>query len=145
MFNVAGNRWTGLPDMREARAYFNPCLFRGAIYLCGNGSKMMEVFDPETNAIKTLQMTLPESASCCLYVDNDMLVVHSKSYILKYAVRPDGQLAEPTTVRSRAIDKYQNSQPIVDQAKRVFFLINEGNCISFTMETGDQDEQVALA
>ena len=91
-FQLANNQWTNLPNMREARGYFNPCLFSGIIYLCGRGSQVMEAFSPERDDfLRNVQVPVPENEYCCLYVDNDLLVLHQKSYIVKFAAGQEGQ------------------------------------------------------
>lgn len=74
-FQLLGKRWTLLPSMRESRAEFNPCMLFGIVYLCGEGSFIMEAFNPETETFLPLQVTLPEDFACCLYVHNHLLVL----------------------------------------------------------------------
>jgi hypothetical protein len=61
-----------------------------------------------------------------------------------FAVELDGQLTRHSEVRSPAILKYQNSQPVVDKANGVFYIVNYGKCLCFTMETGFQASAIAL-
>lgn len=46
--NCRNLTWKALHDMKEARGGFNPCLFKGYVYLCGYNSKLLESFDPQT-------------------------------------------------------------------------------------------------
>lgn len=138
------NKWTLLPSMREARYDFNPCMLLGIIYLCGFNSRMMEAFAPETNTFLPLQIPVPHSSPYCLYVDNHLLVLHSNSYILKFAMRPDGQLTKCSEIRSPNCPKWQNSQPVIDKENGVYFMVYKGKCLSLTMETGVQVLALAL-
>ena len=145
-FQLANNQWTNLPKMKEARYCFNPCLFSGIIYLCGNYSQVMEAFSPERDDfLRDVQVPVPENHYCCLYVDNDLLVLHQKSYIVKFAAGQEGQegqLDKRSEVRSPAVDKLQNCQPVVDKASGVFFITYNGKCLCFNMETGVQGPTV---
>lgn len=132
------NKWTLLPSMREARRDFNPCMLFGIVYLCG--CFLMEAFVPETDTFLPLQIRLPEAQQCCLYADNNLLVLHFNSCILKV----DGELVKCSEVKSPRSYKRQNSQPVVDKANGVFFIVQDGKCLSFAMETGTQGPTVAL-
>ena len=135
-FQLLNHTWTALPDMREARGSFNPCMFGSLIYLCGYKSQIMEAFAPETDTFQPVQIPVPENIGCCLYVDNDLLVLHRKSYILKFAAGQGGQLDKRSEIRSQECSKWQNSQPVVDKANGLFFISREGKCLCFNMETG---------
>ena len=128
--------WKALPDMREGRGYFNPCLFSGCVYLCGRDSQLVEAFSPQTDSFLPLQLSLPEDQHCCLYVHNNLLVVHSNQYISKFTVGQKGQLVQHSQVPSPPVYKHSNSQPVVD--KGLFFLFQETQVVSFNMETGAQ-------
>ena len=140
-FQLPNNQWTNLPSMNEARWYFNPCLFGGIIYLCGY-SKTMEAFSPESDTFLPVRFPVSESQPTCIFVNNDLLMVHSKSYLQTFAVGQDGQLAKRSEVRSAAVDKYHNCQPVVDKANGRYFITYEGKCLCFNMETGAQGPSV---
>jgi hypothetical protein len=124
--------------MRAARREFNPCLLLGIVYICGSGS--MEAFAPQTDTFLPLFIPLPEANHpCCLFEYKNLLVLHSYSYILKFAV--EGQLAKCSEVRSPQVSKCQNSQPVVDKEKGVFYIIQTGNIMSYNVETGVKAEQ----
>ena len=127
--------------MAAARYYLNPCMFSGIVYLCGatsSGATLMEAFSPETDTFLPVQITVPENGYPCLYVDNNLLVVHLSSYILKYAMGPDRQLIKQSEIRSPSVNKWQNSQPVIDKAQGLFFIDQQGPCLRFNMETGAQ-------
>ena len=54
----------------------------------------MEAFSLDSDTFLAVNIPVPENHYCCLYVDNDLLVVHSKSYILKFAMEQGGQLVK---------------------------------------------------
>ena len=132
-------QWRTLPNMNEARSYFNPCLFGHLIYLCGYSgypsTHTMEAFAPQTDTFLPVPLTLPGTLSCCLYVHNDLLVVHQYCYIVKFAVE-GGQLVKRSEVESQEVEKAQNSQPVV--AGGVVYMVWADKCVRFFMETGSR-------
>ena len=142
-FQLPNNQWTNLPSMKEARSRFNPCLFGGIVYLCGNNSTIMEAFAPETDTfLPNVQIPVPQNHYCCLYVDNDLLVVNIASFIVKFAAGEGGQLVKRSQVATPGISKEQCSQPVVDKARGLYFIIQSGTCVCFNMETGVQGPSV---
>ena len=126
-------QWRTLPNMNQTRVLFNPCLFGHLIYLCGSSSTTMEAFAPQTDTFLPVPLTLPSSNAYCLYVHNDLLVLHQFDYIVKFAVE-GGQLVKRSEVQCPAVNKEQNSQPVV--AGGVVYMVWEGKCVRFNMETG---------
>ena len=122
--------------MREARCLFNPCLYHDVIYLCGSGSQIMEAFSPRSGAFLPLNISVPENHYCCVYVNDDKLVVHSYSYILKYSLSQANQLAEVSRTQAPALDKWQNSQPIVNTAQKLVYIGQNESIVVFNMDTG---------
>ena len=129
-------QWRTLPNMNEARSFFNPCLFGHLIYLYGT-STTMEAFAPQTDTflppLTVPQQSILSSFGCCLYVHNDLLVVHQLDYIVKFAVE-GGQLVKRSEVQCPAEYKEQNSQPVV--AGGVVYMVFAGKCVRLDMETG---------
>lgn len=131
------SKWIPLPSMREARWSFNPCMLLGTVYLCGGNSATMEAFTPQTDAFFPLHVMLPQSCgACCLYFHNHLLVLHSYGCILKFAVEPNGQLTKHSIRSAAPTFKFQNSHPVVDKEKGVFYVIFNWECCSFFMKTG---------
>ena len=94
----------------------------------------MEAFAPQTDTFLPVPLTLlPDNSACCLYVHNDLLVLHLKSCIVKFAVER-GQLVKRSEFQSPALSKYQNSQPVV--ASGHVYMVWQGKCVCFNMETG---------
>lgn len=123
--------------MREGKCCFNPCLFNGYVYVCGEGSHLVEVFSPQTDNFIFLSLQLPEAHSCCLFVHHNLLTVHSYLYISKFSAGQAGQLIQHSLVNSQEpADKYFNSQPMIDVARGLFFILQCGHILSFDIETG---------
>ena len=135
-------QWRTLPPMNQTRAYFNPCLFGRLIYLFGVGSSTMEAFTPETDTFLPVNIRLSvESSSCCMYVHNELLVVHQKSYIMKFAVE-GGQLVKRSEVKTLDVCKDQSSHPVVVSGH--VYMVQWERCVRFKMETGEEDPIVVL-
>lgn len=121
--DLSHRAWMYLPEMREARARFNPCLFKGCIYLCGEDSKNIEAFSTQTERFTSAGYNQDGGTACSLYVDKDQLVLHSYQYISKFATGRTGNLENSSRNQSRsAEDKGSNSQPVIDQSRKLFFI-----------------------
>jgi len=135
---------TALPSMREAKCSFNPCLFCGYIYLYGGENQLMEAFSTRTDSFLPLLFPLPEASSCCLYVCNSFLIVHSYRYISKFAAGNAGQLLSHSQVEAQmSVNKYSNSQPVLDCLHGLFWIVQENRCICMDMDTGAQVQSFA--
>ena len=140
-FQLLSNTWTDLPNMKKGRRDFNPCMFGGLVDICGG--VRMEAFAPATNTLLPINIHMPETLTCCLYVHNNLLVVNSKNYIVKYAVGPRGQLFEQSRVDTPKVSKYQNSQPVVDRAQGLYFMVWVDKCVQVNMQTGVEGPRIA--
>ena len=101
----------------------------------------MEVFSPDTERfIRSLPPMMTMMSPCCMYVDNDMLIVHHHTYVLKFAAGQGGGLVreEPLIPVSPMAEKDQNSQPAVDAFSRVFYVVYQGKCLCFGMDDGQK-------
>lgn len=125
--------------MREARFSFNPCLFSGYVYLCGQCAIEIEAFSPQTDSFIPLDVDLKCSGSCSLFVYGNLLLILSSDYSNKYAAEPEGQLVLKSYERLPChASKTSNSRPVLDSTRGLFFLIDEGKAISFLLETGER-------
>ena len=96
----------------------------------------MEVFSPERDILLPVLIPLPESRGCCVYVDKDLLVLHSSKYIVKFEAGPNGQLRQLSQKQvPEVLNKLQNSQPVVDRVNGVFYFVDE-MCVQVEIETG---------
>lgn len=131
--------WTHLPEMREGKCGFNPCAFSIYVYICGNPSTLIEAFSPLTSSFLPLQLSLPEPYNYNLYVHDHLLVIHSYSWISKFAAGNEGQLVKHSQVASvMPVNKYTNSQPVVDPVRSLFYIFQGEKCLCFHMETAAQ-------
>lgn len=135
--NIYNGTWECLPDMREGRCYFNPCLFSKWVYVCGVGSQMVEAFSPQSDSFLAFQPRLPESSSCCLFVRNNSLEVHSLNFISKFTAWQTGELVKRFQRRlPTPSDKRSNSQPVVDFTRDLYFIYQGNMVLSHNLETG---------
>lgn len=130
--------WRALPRLKEGKFGFNPCLFSDFVYMCGNGSQLIEAFSPQSERFLSHSLELPCNSYCCtLYVHIDVLVVHSYSYVLRLSLGKAGQLVPLTnTPATVLLNKYLNTQPVLDLANRLFFIFQYTECICLEMDTG---------
>ena len=134
-FHLTLKTWKELPSMKKPRWNFNPCEFQSVIYLCGSGE--IEAFSPATDSFLPFQLTTPRlNHFCCVYVDSDLLVVHSRDIICRFTAGPEAQLRQISETQCAAASKGQNSQPVVDRTSRLFYLVCDGECFTFSMDTG---------
>lgn len=139
MYQFESDQWTPLPSMREPRHALNPCLFSGVIYLCGacsSGASLMEAFNPETDQYLP-PIAIPQQCYCCSYVDNDLLVLHIHTHVVKFAFGKDG-LTQYSDDITPGCCNWQNSQPVVSKDNGVYFMIRCGQCLRCDMKTGVQ-------
>lgn len=127
--------WKSLPDMREGKCGFNPCLFRNNVYLCGFGSFLVEAFSPQTDRFLPLELQLPQNSYCCLYEHNGLLVVHSTNYICKFSAEQGGRPTPYSQVHTQtSVNKYSNSHPVV--GREHFYIFQQTQVLMIHKETG---------
>ena len=134
-YHLQNNTWTLLPPMQQTRYGFNPCLFSGVIYLCGRSS-LLEAFSPQDDLMLPYHLSVPAEtySFCCMYVDDNLLVVHLNHNILKY--RAGQQLVQVSTTSTEEDVKSPNSQPVVNAVLRVYYVVVGSRCYCVNMETG---------
>ena len=140
-FQFVRNTWSQLPDMRGERSFFNPCLWKGVIYLCGYGDPIIEAFSPQNDAFLPFTIPLPNTSyniMTCVYADTDFLVVHLHDRIVRFTSDSSGHLVLHTEVGCPQVTRYQSSQPVVDKTQGLFYLVYQSCCWSYSMETGAQ-------
>lgn len=70
--------------MRVSRVNFNPCEYKGFVYLCGYGAFLMEAFDPQISRfIPFLTVTLAWNSQSLMFVEGGQLVVLSDRHITR--------------------------------------------------------------
>ena len=137
-YQLQQHTWTTLPSMQQARRQFNPCLLNESIYLCGCGSTLLEAFSPQTDLMLPFQLLVPvdEYSNCCMYVEDSLLVVHLDRNILKYRAGQAEQLVQVSRNSTQEEVKEQNSQPVVNAALRLYYIVQDSKCYSVNMDTG---------
>ena len=96
----------------------------------------MEVFSPDRDILLPVTLPLPEVSGYCVYVDKDLLVLHSHQYLVTFKSGPNEQLRQLSRKQVLAVFKWQNSQPVVDRTRGVFYFVTNGKCVQVEMETG---------
>ena len=136
-YNLQQNTWTSLPCMVYARRCFNPCLFKGNIYLCGYSS-LLEAFSPQKDEMLPFRFSITAAMySCsCMYVENDLLVLHLDKNILKFKAGLDGKLISDSRSSTQMNVMEQNSQPVVDTVRRLYYIVYDSKCYCVNMDTG---------
>ncbi len=117
--------WKVLPDMREGKYCFNPCLFNECVYLCGAGSYLIEAFFPQTDNFVPLQIRIPEALSCVMFAHNNLLVVQSENYVSRFAAAQEGQLILRSEERCWGDLMKPSSQPVVDSTRGLFYIASK--------------------
>lgn len=105
----------------------------------------MEAFSPHTDDFLPLSLSQsPENSLKILYVYNNLLVVHSDNFISKFAAGQGGQLAQQSQFKTHnTVKKWTNSQPGLDPARGLFYIVQGHVCICLDMETGEEVERVS--
>lgn len=121
--------------MQEARGVFNPCEYHSLFYLCGFGSLLIESFSPLSRLFSAVDLTLPEAHCCLLYVQNDVLLVYTTTYMLRFSLNSRETLIElsPRVIYREEIKRVQNSQPVIDPVQQVIYTVCSGKCYSFRL------------
>lgn len=119
--------------MGESRFGFNPCLFKGYVYVCG---LEVEVFSPHIDEFLPFRVKLPEAQTCCFLVHSTFLVVHSTNYISRFIAGRAGQLILHSQRPSTPSHKCSNCQPVVDSINGLYFILWGGEVLSINLETG---------
>ena len=126
--------------MSSPRRYFNPCFWRGVIYLCGSWSTLIEAFSPVTESFLPTPLSITQSEydyddrHWCLYVESDLLVVLSYDRMRKFTTDVGGRLTKVMEIEIPGSDKGQNSSPVI--VKDVVYVVWWGACVGFNKETG---------
>ena len=124
--------WTALPCMQEARAEFHPCEHQGLLYLCGNGSALIETFNPEACVFLPHTSTLPEKYSACItVVERNELLVISAHYLCRCT--EVGQQMHKSQHPDCTLTC--NLAPVLDSVNSLVYFIYEEACFSLNLDT----------
>lgn len=134
MLDMKTGTWSSLPCMQEARAELHPCEFRGLLYLCGKGSALIEVFNPETWVFLPLSFILPEKFSACItVVDRCHLLVISEHYASWWAEEA-GLLTQVSLSQHEKRIVTCTMTPVLDQVNDLVYFANEETCFSIRLD-----------
>lgn len=125
-------------QMEEGRAYFNPCEFRGKVYLCGRFSSLIEAFHPDTLSFLTLDFRFPEHTyPCCSFLHHHQLVILSRHYLVQIDTHSDGELALLACRQHPQLSVMCNMAPVVTKEGTVYFSNRKELCAVNIDESGE--------
>jgi len=127
--SITERLWREVPDMREERYCFNPCLFGGLIYLCGYGSCLIDAYDSAAGLFPEPQptVTVPESHFCCVFEQSSNLVVLSYNYVSRFTLE-EGALAKLSDKREKTPHTVWPNAPPRFVSPMVYFVQNNSWC-----------------
>lgn len=123
-----------LSDMREARSYVALSQYGSVLYICGQGSYQLEVFDPDANSFLNISIELPEAEPSFLFVDNGHLVVLSQKYLVRYQRKEDDSLEQLSLTQHRDLSLSSNMQPVVDSVNARVLVVAFDSCYSIQVD-----------
>ena len=82
------------------------------------------------------QLTVPFIDTCCMYLEDHLLVVHLDNNILKLRAGRVGQLVQVSRSSTQEKTMWQNSQPVVNAVLRVYYIVQDYSCYCVHMDTG---------
>lgn len=136
-FRESTNTWNWLNNMPHEMWDFNPCQLGENIFLCGNGH--IVAFSSISHQFADLRIPLRDQSPCCVYVKSEHLMVHSRNYVMRFAVEAGGLRCKDQS-RQPEWEKSQNSQPVVDLLQERVYMVAAGKCVFLDMKTGNREE-----
>lgn len=126
MLAVSGRKWRTLPSMREARSDFNPCEFRGFVYLCGSYSYTIEAFNPDLCVFLPVNVRVPEKSACVLVVESGQLHVISDNYVTLWGAGEYHDLIQIGQTQHPQSSAACNSPPVFDPVNGLIYTVDNG-------------------
>mmetsp|Transcript_23074 Transcript_23074/g.22844 ORF Transcript_23074/g.22844 Transcript_23074/m.22844 type:complete len:115 (+) Transcript_23074:1009-1353(+) len=79
-YDLIEKTWVDLPDMQSMRSAFTISIVNGKFYIIGD-SRVIEIFDPETNTFSSSPISMPESSSytTTIYISGYLFVFQDNS------------------------------------------------------------------
>lgn len=125
--------WEPLPSVNYKRWSGNAAVWEGRIYLSGNGSKKVEVFDPATSTYSTLDMVLPfDKRYVVSAVVGDELLFLQRNKAIAYDLRR-GIIRGRSGVKQK--HWWSRMAPVVSGEEIIFFNGAKGQMIHFNTST----------
>lgn len=134
MLNLSGRKWKALPSMLEARSDFNPCAFRGFVYLCGLSSYVIEAFDPELCVFLELSVRLPERSACLLVVERGQLLVLSDNYATWWEADQRHNLIQLSQTQHSQNSATSCAPPVLDSVNGLIYTVDSGKFYVFSLD-----------
>jgi len=126
--------------MKAGRSYFSPCKFHRLVYLCGQGSYLIEAFDPSNNLFLDMEVTLPEAGLCLTFQEREELVVLSGKFLTRWRVGQDGELVQCYQALHPDVGVFCNMAPVVDQVNGLVYIADMGVCYSVKVDGSERTE-----
>lgn len=116
------------------------CEYSHFLYLCGDGSERIAVYDVRTGEFGGVEARLPEESACCIVPENGELVVISGKYVSKWRVSEGGELVQVGKAKHEKWEVGSNSVPVLSAG--LIYLAWDGECYSLKVD-GTRRNQVA--
>lgn len=133
-----------MPNLASARSRLSVCEFSHFLYICGDGSDLIEAYDVRTGLFDTVEVKLPEDSACCLVRDKQELVVISGKYATRWRAGEGCQLVQITKSKHPKCEVSSNSTPLLMADNGLIYLSWAGCCYSLKVDGTDR-RQVAIA
>lgn len=130
-----------LPCMNQGRSLFNPCEFKGVVYLCGLGSDEIEAFCPKTCMFLLMDVRLPEDSACCVFVEAEELIILSVKYVTRWEVNEQHQLVLQKSSQHLGCNLRCNTSPTVDSVNSIIYT-SSSSCFCLSID-GSNRRRVA--
>jgi hypothetical protein len=117
-YAIKTNLWFSVPNMAEGRYSFTPCLYKDEIYLadCMSGEKIIEVFDPQKEIYRQLNVQLPPigNHSVSFILNDDFSIISYQFSLGTLCLKPLAAAFNVRTVVPDATSKgYSGCPPVV--------------------------------
>ena len=104
--------WRTIPDMKEARDGFNPCLHNEAVYLIGgSNASTAEQFIPQTETFLLLNIALPKADCSIALIEGDEIVVLQRDAVYRWKLNSNERTFRET--RLTGSPSWSNCSPVV--------------------------------
>ena len=136
--SIATGTWRKLEGMQQGRFNFNPCEYKGHVYLCGAGT--IESFKPDTSLFLRVSLNLPEPENGYLLavVRNQLVAISGK-----HAIKWEGEsLRVFSQIQHREIVGLScEMSPGVDEDREMLVVTYAGSCYGVKL---DGSQKVAI-
>lgn len=126
--------------MKEGKSYINPCEFHSVVYLCGQGSYLMEAFDPATCTFLDIKIALPDAELSLVFQENKQLVVLSGKYVTRWRSEKGNKMVQCYQALHSDIGVFCNMAPVVDEVNGLVYIVDMGVCYSVKVDGSERSE-----